>query len=294
LEATALRFDSNGERNAEQWQSLPDLANYQRLGSLKPGAVVLLEAQTKGQRVPLLVWQRYGRGSAYVLATASTQRWQMSLPVDDQRHEMFWRQLLHALAEQAPQKAWLRTDRQSYDDERAVQIDAELHDDKYEPIAANKAAPQAQVELTMTPERGASIVQAMQPTTVPGHYSASMDAGATGLYKVEVTAHIAAAKNIKSEAQTITATTAFRRDDNIVEHFDMRQHRAVLQRLAADTAGRYWQLDQLDALSAAIPYTKSGIVERQMLPLWNLPFVFLVLLMLKLGEWWLRLRWGTL
>jgi uncharacterized membrane protein len=294
LEATALRFDSNGERNAEQWQSLPDLANYQRLGSLKPGAVVLLEGQTKDQRVPLLVWQRYGRGSAYVLATASTQRWQMSLPVDDQRHEMFWRQLLHALAEQAPQKAWLSTDRQSYDDERAVQIDAELNDEKYEPIAANKAAPQAQVELTMTPERGASIVQAMQPTTVPGHYSASMDASATGLYRVEVTARIAAAKNTKSEAQTITATTAFRRDDNIVEHFDMRQHRAVLQRLAADTAGRYWQLDQLDALSAAIPYTKSGIVERQMLPLWNLPFVFLVLLLLKLGEWWLRLRWGTL
>jgi hypothetical protein len=31
-----------------------------------------------------------------------------------------------------------------------------------------------------------------------------------------------------------------------------------------------------------------------MLALWNLPFVFLLLLVLKIGEWLLRLRWGTL
>jgi uncharacterized membrane protein len=296
MESTALRFDGSVERNLEQWKTLPDLANYQRLGNLKPGAVVLLEAQIKDKREPLLVWQRYGRGSVYVLATASTQRWQMSLPAEDQRHEMFWRQLLHAIADQAAQKAQLSTDRQSYEDERAVQIDADLRDDKFEPLinaGTGKAVPQTQVELTVTPESGPPIVQSMRPTTVAGHYAASVDASATGLYKVEITARDGASAN-KSEPQIVTTTTAFRRDDNVVEHFDMRQHRAVLQRLATDTAGRYWQLDQLDALSAAIPYTKSGIVERQMLPLWNLPFVFLLLMALKLGEWWLRLRWGTL
>jgi anti-sigma-K factor RskA len=210
---------------------------------------------------------------------------------------MFWRQLLHAIADQASQKAQLSTDRQTYEDERAVQIDAELRDEKFEPLfnpGTGNATPQPQVELTVTPESGPAIVQSMHP--VAGHYAASVDASATGLYRVEVVARAAATKGAraKSEPPIVTATTAFRRDDNIVEHFDMRQHRAVLQRLATDTAGRYWQLDQLDALSAAIPYTKSGIVERQMLPLWNLPFVFLVLMALKLGEWWLRLRWGTL
>jgi hypothetical protein len=117
-----------------------------------------------------------------------------------------------------------------------------------------------------------------------------MNAEATGLYKVEVTARVGS----KSEPQTLSASTAFRRDDNIVEHFDSRQQRAVLQRIANDTSGRYWRIDQLAALSAAIPYTKSGIVERQMLDLWNLPIVFLLLMMLKLGEWLLRLKWGTL
>ncbi len=300
VESTALRFDPVRETNAALWQGLPELANFQRVGKLKPGAVVVLEAQVKGEREPLLMWQRYGRGSTVVLATASTQRWQMSLPADDQRHEMFWRQLLHALADQAPQRAWLATDRQTYDDERNVQFEAELRDDKYEAIVGHsqpgQATPanagktdQTMVELVVTPEQGEAIVQTMQPST-EGRYVASVNAAATGLYKVEVTARVGS----KTDPQTLSASTAFRRDDNIVEHFDLRQQRAVLQRLASDTLGRYWSIDQLAALSAAIPYTKSGIVERQMLDLWNLPVVFLLLMMLKVGEWLLRLKWGTL
>jgi uncharacterized membrane protein len=299
-ESTALRFDPIAEKNTEQWEGLPSLANYHRLGSLKPGAVELLQAQVERKQVPLLVWQRYGRGSTYVLATASTQRWQMSLPAEDQRHEVFWRQLLHALADQAPQRAWLKTDRLNYDDETSVHIEADLRDEHFESLTT-KAGEQAQVELVVTPEQGKAIVQTLQPkkTVQSGGVSdgvsgalfeASLNLPDTGLYKVEMTARV----GNKGEQQVFGAASAFRRDDNVVEHFDLQQHRAVLQRLATDTSGRYWQLDQLNALSAAIPYTKSGIVERQMLPLWNLPIVFLLLLALKLGEWLLRLKWGTL
>ena len=49
------------------------------------------------------------------------------------------------------------------------------------------------------------------------------------------------------------------------------------------TGGRYWPLDELDGLAAAIPYSKAGMVERQTLDLWNLPIVFLVLLLLKVS-----------
>ena len=84
------------------------------------------------------------------------------------------------------------------------------------------------------------------------------------------------------------------RTDGVAEHFETRQNRAVLERIAAMTGGRYWPLASLDGLAAAIPYTKAGVVERQTLDLWNLPIVFLTLLVLKVGEWLLRLRWGRL
>jgi hypothetical protein len=80
----------------------------------------------------------------------------------------------------------------------------------------------------------------------------------------------------------------------VLEHYGIRQNRPLLERIASSTGGKYWRLDQLHQLAAAIPYSKAGIVERQMLDLWNLPIVFLVLLGLKLGEWLLRLRWGRL
>ena len=82
------------------------------------------------------------------------------------------------------------------------------------------------------------------------------------------------------------------RNDGVVEHFATQQHRAVLERISAMTGGRYWTLDELDGLAAAIPYSKAGMVERQTLDLWNLPTVFLLLLALKLGEWLLQAGGG--
>jgi len=301
-ESTIVRFDADPARNAEQWQTLPDLANYHRIGSLRPGAVTLIDGVIKSagkeERVPLLVWQRYGSGAAYVLATGSTQRWQMSLPVDDMRHEMFWRQLLHAVADRTPQRAWLGSDRVAYEDERGVTLEAEVRDEKFAPLAGaaqgSGARPTAssgaspKIELMITPESGEPTIQEMQPSaTSPGRYTASFDAAPPGLYRAELAARF-------GKDKVVTASTAFRRDDNVVEHFDTGQHRAVLERLSKDTQGRYWRLDALPEISRAIPYSKSGIVERQVLDLWNLPIVFLTLLLLKMGEWLLRMRWGTL
>src|SRR5690606_35607948 len=99
LEYALTRLDADPRRNAEAWKTLPPLADFQALGRPKPGAIVLLEAVGENAREPLLVWQRFGRGATYLLGTSSTLRWQMHLPPDDQRHETFWRQLLHALAD---------------------------------------------------------------------------------------------------------------------------------------------------------------------------------------------------
>ena len=98
----------------------------------------------------------------------------------------------------------------------------------------------------------------------------------------------------KGNADVGQLETHFRRNDGVVEHFGTQQNRPLLQRIADSTGGRYWRLDQLGDLPEAMKYSKAGIVERQTLELWNLPAFFLLLLLLKLGEWLLRLRWKTL
>ena len=44
----------------------------------------------------------------------------------------------------------------------------------------------------------------------------------------------------------------------------------------------------------AIRFSQAGIVETQVLPLWSMPINFLLLVLLKAGEWLLRLYWGRL
>jgi hypothetical protein len=248
--------------------------------------MVLLDAIAPNNKTPnktpLLVWQHYGRGATYVLGTASTLRWQMRLPPDDMRHELFWRQFLHALADSAPTQMALNAARTVYNDERSVALEAEVRNQKFEPVN------NAEVELQVAPEQDAPYTLTMRPSGEgDGRYLATVDAPATGLYRMDMTARV-------EGAEIGTATTHVRRTDGVLEHFGTRQNRPLLERLAAMTGGRYWTLDQMDALTAAIPYSKAGIVERQMLDLWNLPIAFLVLLLLKVTEWLLRLKWGRL
>ena len=94
--------------------------------------------------------------------------------------------------------------------------------------------------------------------------SRRVDAATAGLYRIEMTARA-------GRREVGTAVTHVLRNDGVAEHFATYQHRAVLERIAAMTGGRYWPLDELDGLAAAIPYSKAGIVERQTLDLWNLP-----------------------
>jgi uncharacterized membrane protein len=277
-----LRFDPDPKKNADRWKNLPVLADYQALGKLKPGAIVLLEGNADRVRMPLLLWQHYGRGATFLLATASTLRWQMQLPPEDESHEVFWRQLLHAISATAPPRASLEPERLAYDDERNVRLVAELRNERFEPIN------DASVELRIAPQAEPAFTQPMQPSGQgDGRYVAGIDAASAGLYQIEMTAR-AGGREVGS------AITHVLRNDGVAEHFATNQHRAVLERLAAMTGGRYWKLSDLDGLAAAIPYSKAGVVERQTLDLWNLPAVFLLLLLLKVSEWLLRLRWGRL
>ncbi|MBC7984098.1 MAG: hypothetical protein H7Y02_09615, partial [Candidatus Obscuribacterales bacterium] len=247
-----------------------------------PGAIVLLDGVAGRERQPLLAWQRYGQGSVYMFGTASTQRWQMSLPPEDQRHETFWRQLLHALADATPQRVSLRAERGVYEDDSRIALEADLRQADYQPLT------QAEVEVLVSPEQGAAYTQRLEPSgNGDGRYVGVVDAQQPGLYRIDLRAR-------SGKTEQGTATTFVRREDGVIEHFAREQHRSVLERIAKMTGGRYWRLDELGGLTAAIPYTKAGIVERQMLDLWNIPIVFLILLALKLGEWALRLKWGRL
>jgi uncharacterized membrane protein len=280
--SAVLRLASDDAANALAWEELPDIADWQQLAERKPGAVTLLELQAEGARWPLLVQQRYGLGNAYILATGGTWRWQMQLPHEDQRHETFWRQLLQTLATTAPQRVTLSADRVFYGDQSEVRLRADVKDKHF------NAAPDAAVTVDVSDGTGPPLPIEMTP--VPGQrgvFEAVYDTGHTGVFRFEATA--------RAGDETLgSARFAVRREDGVVEHFDVQQNRPLLERLAAATKGRYFSLDAVDGLREAVSFSEAGTVERQVLDLWSMPIVFVLLLLLKAAEWLLRLVWGRL
>ena len=276
------RLDSDDAANAKSWDELPDLADFQHVGNLKPGAQALLDATIDGRTEPLLVQQRFGNGMSYVFATGGSWRWQMQLPHEDVRHETFWRQLLQAIASTAPQAVTLSSPSVFYGDQSEVTLRAEVRDKLFKP--ASDAAVTLQVsdgqgppsEVPMTPVAGEQgIYQAVYETPHPG------------MFRFEASAQ-------RGDEKLGSAQLAVRREDGVVEHYHVQQNRPLLERLAAATGGKYFALDDLSQLPEAVSFSEAGTVERQVLDLWNMPIIFLALLALKSAEWLLRLYWGRL
>src|SRR5690606_30305229 len=122
--------------NQARWADMPGLTSLNLLGAVKPGAVVLAEKPEDdfGDREPLLVVQRYGKGRSAALATASTWRWQMRLDADDLRHERFWRQFVRWLAASAPDHVHSGLDRHRYAPGDAVPVSVDVYDPRYNPL----------------------------------------------------------------------------------------------------------------------------------------------------------------
>ena len=60
------------------------------------------------------------------------------------------------------------------------------------------------------------------------------------------------------------------------------------------TGGRYFNAGNLDGLPDLLRYSSAGITETEYRAIWDAPIVFLLLILLKGGEWLMRRRWGTI
>ena len=281
-DALISRLSPDSEENARLWAEMPQLADFQRIGALKPAALTLMSLQYGVDTLPLLVRQNYGRGRSMIFATGGSWRWRMGLPSDDDRHDTFWRQMFRALVVDSSDPVRLTTDRSNYADESRVQIRAEVRDKRYEP------ANNARVSATVTPEEGPPRTFALRPSSSEqGVYEAEVDAADLGVYLVETVAHL-------GDERLGADTLHFRREGGVAEYFHPERNSSLLARLADQTGGSYWELDELESLPSEIGFSEAGITTREVLDLWDMPALFLLLVLLRAAEWLLRKRWGVI
>jgi hypothetical protein len=275
------RFDEDPAKNQQLWSELPEVANYQNVGEMKPAAVPLLNFKIGQQSLPLMVAQNYGRGKSMVLATGGTWRWKMGLPHEDTRHATFWQQLLRSLVANTPGPLVISSDRTLYADNPQVRLRAEVRTKEFQP------ASNATVTAVITPESGDPFTVELHPIPEePSVYESEFTAARPGTYRAEINANVG--------DQTLGSDVFhFRREDGVAEAFHPEQNRELLTRLAEQTGGRYWTPDDVAGLPAEIRFSEAGITAREMMDLWDMPFFFLLLLSLRAAEWLLRRRWGV-
>ena len=267
--------------NVERWKKLPYLMDYQEAGTPKPGAVVLAEMTAAGRKMPLLITENYGRGRTAVLATGGTWRWQMSQPLEDQTHEEFWQQLLRWLVVDTPGRVSASVPSQMLLDDGRVQFSADVRDKNYLPAA------DAHVEAHILGPGGSAAQIEMAPDpNAPGTFHAEWTADRAGSYLTEVIA-------TREKEELGRDVLNFARMDGAAENFHTEQNRALLEKLSAETGGRYWKPAEISKLPGEISYSEAGIAVRDTKELWNMPIVFLLLLLLPSMQWLLRRKWGV-
>jgi hypothetical protein len=241
----------------------------------------------EGRRLPLLTVENFGHGRTAIMATGGSWRWQMSSPLGDTAHNLFWQQLLRWLVSETPGHVTASVPKQMLLDNGAVTITADVSDPQYNPAA------DARVEAHILGPSGVSALVEMTPVPdTPGQFQAAWSAPKPGAYLTEVTAQRADASsgNMKELGRDVLT---FQRMDGVAENFHVEQNRELLEHLADQTGGRYWKPSDLGKLADDIPFSEAGVTVRQTRDLWNLPLVFLVLIVLRFSEWWLRRKWGV-
>ena len=279
----ATQLAPNDSATAGLWRQMPPLTTVNEVGRPKPGATVLLEGRVEGDRRvhPTLTYQRYGRGKAIVFATQDSWLWQMHalVPVEDQRHETFWRQLLRWQVSDVPSRVDVVATGEGAVNE-GIPLRVVVSDSAY--ARFNGASVSGEIlapggELTPVPFEWA--------TDRDGEYTAMMVPGVNGVHTINVKAVMG--------RDTIRSTAGYVRvAEPTAEFFGAEMRPAVLRQVAEETGGRFYRPSDASRLAEDIVYTTSGATEVQQLDLWDMPVIFLLLLGLLGAEWMYRRRRG--
>lgn len=267
-----------------RWDSLPSLTLVNRLGALRTGATLLLAGRTEDGRsdVPVLAWQRYGRGMSAVFGAQDSWIWRMdtSIPVEDRTHQTFWRQMVRWLVDQSPEPFAVTPTPSRVAPGEPVTLRAQVATARFEDVN------DATVMATVTGPTGTSEEVPLEwSLRDDGSYAAKFTPRDTGRYTIDAVARRG------DSVQTITTSVLV--DDRGADVAQAERRTSLLRRMADETGGRYYPIDAASALADDAVYTNAGITVREAKDLWDMPALFMLLTVVLAAEWGYR-RWRGL
>ena len=278
-----LRLELDGDSNRQRWQKMPQLQGINVTGRAKPGATVLAvhpALRLGNDPLPVIAYERYGRGRSMVIATASTWRWQMLLPHEDMSHERFWRQVLRWLATAAPAPVELSLDRDSYGVGEQVNVRARVSNRAYAPVN------DATVWLRLTDSAGTiRDIQLEGSIDDQGIYTGTFKVRNVGIHTIEVTA-------TPSYGEALEASARFLAAEPIAEFIDAGLDADLLKTMAELSGGKFYTEIDVERLMKDLKRLENVVTASVEQEIWDMPIVLFLLVGLFALEWLIRRRKG--
>lgn len=275
----ATQIAATPAASAQRWSELPQVTSVNPLAAVKPGASILLNGtDERGRSQVVLASQRYGRGKALAFTLQDSWLWQMhvSMPLEDQTHENFWRQLMRWLVDGVPGQVEVRSTTEHVEPGDPVTVEASVVDPAF--VELNDA----RVTAAVTQPDGSVVDVPLQWTGErQGQYRATFHSRMGGRYQVKVEAERA--------GQPVGSGTSFvRAGSSDAEYFNPTMHAQTLKRIAADTGGRFYTAGSADGLAEDVRYGGRGVTTVEEHDLWHMPIVMVLMLGLMCAEWGYR------
>lgn len=265
-------------QSEKKWKILPDIEEFNWVREAKPGALVLATGNSTRGKAILLAVQRYGRGRTMAFTPSDSWLWQMESPHDDNTYETFWRQALRWLVSSSPDPVNLELEKTSFFHQEMVPLYAQIFDLEYNSIN------DASVIATIIPPLGSPVVVSMRQ--IPDHkgqYAAEFVPGESGIFRIQ----LAASRNGFNLGST---DGHFAVTPDSLELYDAVQNKKLLERLALETGGHYYTLENATLIPDEMTYIERPNSLPQTLPLWDVPALFLIICLLLISEWSIRKR----
>jgi uncharacterized membrane protein len=283
LENPATRVAYDEAENRKQWDAAPSLAGINPTSGPRLGATVLATAgggRNRGPSPVLLAFQRFGRGKSMALTTASTWRWRMERDHRDYFHDAFWKHVLRWLVSDAPDPVTVGTTARSCSLDEPVTLSAEVNDPEFlhvnnARVTANVRAPSGQI----------AAVTLNRQARREGEYSAIFKPAEEGTYDLSAEAFV-------GEKPLGRGSAGFRVAESTEEFHDAALNSDLLKSLARDTGGRYYSPARVGTLPDDISYIDNGVSRIEVKPIWDMPFIFLLLAGTISAEWVVRKKKG--
>ena len=272
----ATQIAETEQASSARWLELPPITLVNAVREVKPGATTLL---TSGdESLVVLAFQRYGAGKALAFPIQDSWMWQMhaDIDVEDQTHETLWRRLLRWMVDGVPDQVTARVPAERVEVGEPLTLGAEVDDANYEEINTSRVS-----AWITDPDDELFEVPMDWTADRDGEYRAGMTPRKEGLYEVRVEA--------TQDGELLGSdTTWVRVAASDAEYYDSARRTAFLERIAAETGGRFYTADTLDGLAGDVQTVGGGITVVEERDLWDMPAVLLTFLVLVVGEWGYR------